>query len=601
MKLAAIKHALEERERQLPRPKLAEGTELIGEYEGSGFKEPQFIARRADGRVLQLPHLLFVVAAASDGTRDLREIADILREDLHRNVTIDNVKYLVDEKLRPLGVLETEQGESPELPPHEPLLALKFKQAVIPPAAVNVAARIFKPLFFPLVIGAVLAWLVTLDVWLFFHHGVAAGVRELLYKPSLLVGMLGLLAVSALFHECGHATACRYGGARPGAMGAGLYIVWPAFYTDVTDAYRLNRVGRLRTDLGGVYFNVVFILGAAGVYFWTGFEPLLALIALQHVEIIHQFVPWVRLDGYYVVSDLTGVPDVMSRIMPTLLSLIPGRETDPRVAQLKPWVRGVVTLYVVTVIPILVAFAGLMLVSAPHVATTAVSSGKLEVARITSAFADRDALDVFVGGVQLIVLALPPIGLALTLLKLGRTTTLHVVRGLAPRPKLRAAAVVLAGAAAIIAGMNWWSTDAFNAIGQADRGTFQSAKGALRLTRRPRLHPSTPAEPARKRSFDQVGNPTVSQTDTAATTTTPDTTTPSRTEPTTTRGATIRGTTTATTRSATKPSRTPPPTRTEAPAPTTAPAPSTPATTATPTETATTPSTTTPSTTTTTP
>ena len=38
-------------------------------------------------------------------------------------------------------------------------------------------------------------------------------------------------------------------------MGTGLYLVWPAFYTDVTDSYRLGRAGRLRTDLGGLYFN----------------------------------------------------------------------------------------------------------------------------------------------------------------------------------------------------------------------------------------------------------------------------------------------------------------------------------------------------------
>ena len=40
-------------------------------------------------------------------------------------------------------------------------------------------------------------------------------------------------------------------------MGAGIYMVWPAFYTDVTDAYRLPRRARLRTDLGGIYFNAV--------------------------------------------------------------------------------------------------------------------------------------------------------------------------------------------------------------------------------------------------------------------------------------------------------------------------------------------------------
>ena len=53
-------------------------------------------------------------------------------------------------------------------------------------------------------------------------------------------------------------------------MGVGLYLVWPAFYCDVTEAYRLDRPGRLRTDLGGVYFNGLFALAAGAAYFATG-------------------------------------------------------------------------------------------------------------------------------------------------------------------------------------------------------------------------------------------------------------------------------------------------------------------------------------------
>ena len=51
---------------------------------------------------------------------------------------------------------------------------------------------------------------------------------------------------------------------RPGAMGAGLYLVWPAFYTDVTDSYRLGRGGRVRTDLGGLYFNAIVAVAHRG-------------------------------------------------------------------------------------------------------------------------------------------------------------------------------------------------------------------------------------------------------------------------------------------------------------------------------------------------
>src|SRR4051812_4120590 len=34
-------------------PRLAEGTELFGEYEGGGFREPVYLMRRVDGQVIQ--------------------------------------------------------------------------------------------------------------------------------------------------------------------------------------------------------------------------------------------------------------------------------------------------------------------------------------------------------------------------------------------------------------------------------------------------------------------------------------------------------------------------------------------------------------------
>jgi hypothetical protein len=53
--------------------------------------------------------------------------------------------------------------------------------------------------------------------------------------------VLPTVVVATAFHEIGHASACRFSGARPGEMGVGVYLIWPAFYCDVTDAYRLDR------------------------------------------------------------------------------------------------------------------------------------------------------------------------------------------------------------------------------------------------------------------------------------------------------------------------------------------------------------------------
>ena len=62
----------------------------------------------------------------------------------------------------------------------------------------------------------------------------------------------------------------------------------------------------------------------------------MAAIVAEHASCIHQLVPWLRLDGYYIVSDLTGVPDILSRVRPALVGLLPGRPTHPDVSALRP-------------------------------------------------------------------------------------------------------------------------------------------------------------------------------------------------------------------------------------------------------------------------
>ena len=243
--------------------------------------------------MLQLPRLLYLIAASSDGHRGYDQIAETVTQEFGKGVSGDNVRFLADKKLRPLGVLAAPDGSSPKLKRPNPLLALNFKAAVVPAGLVNTVTTIFRPFFWPVVVALGLIGFASLDVWLFFIHGIAQSIRHLLNEPIFFLVVFGLIVVSAALHECGHATGCRYGGARPGVMGVGLYLVWPAFYTDVTEAYRLSKGGRLRTDLGGVYFNALFMLGTLGVYLLTGQEILIVVILLLQFEMLHQFLPGV--------------------------------------------------------------------------------------------------------------------------------------------------------------------------------------------------------------------------------------------------------------------------------------------------------------------
>lgn len=89
-------------------------------------------------------------------------------------------------------------------------------------------------------------------------HGTWESIREVLYTPGLMLAVLGLAILAGFFHEFGHASALRYGGGRTQTMGVGLYLIYSAFYTD---SYRLGRWARMRTDLGGFYFHLLFALG----------------------------------------------------------------------------------------------------------------------------------------------------------------------------------------------------------------------------------------------------------------------------------------------------------------------------------------------------
>jgi putative peptide zinc metalloprotease protein len=398
-------------------PQLLPGTELIGQAAGSGLREPPYLVRRRDGELVQLSQLFYVLASHMDG-RELAAIADGAGARLGLRIAPEQVAYVAEHKLTPLGLLVGRDGSAPRLERRTALLALKFRAGIVPGGAVNALASVLRVLFWPPVVVAALSALVACDVWLGTSHGTGAGMRAIIRTPALGLALLAFVLLAVAFHECGHAAACRYGGARPGRIGIGIYLIWPIFYTDVTDSYCLSKAGRVRTDLGGVYFNALFALAAAAAYFSTGYEPLLVLVVTEQILILDQFIPWARFDGYYVVGDLVGVPDLFARIKPVIASLVPGRHPGPRVTELKPWVRAAVTTWVLTTVAVLTAVAALILVNAPSYLTRTWQSLILQAHWVGHSVRIGSVVDVLSGAIGIFTLVLPVIGITLLFLLL---------------------------------------------------------------------------------------------------------------------------------------------------------------------------------------
>jgi putative peptide zinc metalloprotease protein len=407
--------------------RLAAGTELLGEYQDSAFEQAKFLVQRADGQVMQLPLLLYRVTACLDG-RSTEQIAADLSEELGQALTGDQISFLVEDRLQPVGVIAAELGDGPDagggpapVPPvkSDLLLALRYRVGVIPAEVAGRIAGVLGPLFRrPVWIGLVAAFL-AVDAWILLRGDLVdtalAGVHQVVAMPALILLMLALTLVSGAFHEWGHITACRYGGARPGDVGVGLYIVWPALYSTVTDSYRLNRTGRLRTDLGGVYFDAIFMAGLGLVYLRTGQPWLLIALAGMHTETAWQFLPSIRLDGYYILADLVGVPDLFGFVKPALLSVLPGRPTHPKVRELKQRSRRVIILWVLLVVPTLLLSAAAFIVLAPRAIPVAWQALLGYLHTLGVATRAGDLVTMSLGVFQLILLLLPWIGSCLLL------------------------------------------------------------------------------------------------------------------------------------------------------------------------------------------
>lgn len=454
-------------------PRLAEGVELLGEFRDSGDSQPPSLVRRADGQVIQMSPLLYRVASRIDGSRDAAAIAELVSDDLGRSLNAEQVQYLISAKLLPLGVVAAPDARdttdtpvapdgAPSLPKANPLLALRARGTLLPEPAANAVGAFFRPLFRWPVIVAVVVSVTATDYWVFTSHGLAAGLQQVLRDPVNVIIVFALSVTSAMLHECGHAAGCRYSGARPGRIGVGIYLVWPSFFTNVTDSYRLSRAGRLRTDLGGLYFNLIFVLALAGLYVATSSEILLLVIAITHLEMLEQLLPFVRFDGYFILSDLIGVTDLFARVAPIVKSsLTRGSRQDPRIAGMRRTARIAVTSWVLCVIPLLTFTMGYLLLRLPEINRALWRSSTMQAHLMVTAAAGRHYALAVVNLISVVLVALPGAGSVYMVTGLARRAAMIGLRWSAGRPARRLLAATMAVACAASLALLWAAQGGF--------------------------------------------------------------------------------------------------------------------------------------------
>lgn len=187
-----------------------------------------------------------------------------------------------------------------------------------------------EPLLRPVLnVWGFVAWLVLIGVALYSvlpHWDEMGRALTDTVAPSNWLWLAIVFVVIKAIHETGHGVICkRYGGQVP-EFGAMLLVLFPAPYVDASATWAFpSRWRRMAVGAGGMIFELSVASLAAFVWLATGAGEgggrLINQLAFNVMftasisTVLFNANPLMRFDGYYILSDLLEIPNLMQRSM----------------------------------------------------------------------------------------------------------------------------------------------------------------------------------------------------------------------------------------------------------------------------------------------
>jgi putative peptide zinc metalloprotease protein len=127
------------------------------------------------------------------------------------------------------------------------------------------------------------------------------------------------LAITKIIHEFGHGLTCKHFGGECHEMGVMFLVLTPCLYCNVSDSWMLpNKWHRAWIGAAGMYVEIV--IASICTFLWWFSEPgLLHQLCLSTMfvcsvsTVMFNANPLLRYDGYYILSDLTEIPNLRQK------------------------------------------------------------------------------------------------------------------------------------------------------------------------------------------------------------------------------------------------------------------------------------------------
>lgn len=234
------------------------------------------------------------------------EAFSIFQKDYDANIDADSFKNLVYDKFGSKGIIAGDKGTEKA----RRGLFLRLRQQVIPPDLAGHITSPFKFLFTFLPFHWLFISLLVFNLlFILFNVSYLSVIDMIPFQAWMFIALFA----TTVLHEFGHITACQATGAKHGGIGFGFYFIFPVNYAEVNGVWALNKKERVMVNLAGVFFEMMYA-SVFIILFMLFSSPLFFVLAiLIFTNSMRQLYPFFRLDGYWVLSDLIGVPNLMYR------------------------------------------------------------------------------------------------------------------------------------------------------------------------------------------------------------------------------------------------------------------------------------------------
>lgn len=240
--------------------------------------------------------------------------------------------------------------------------ALWGKVTIIPSKAVNKFSWL-SPLFYRSVMMMIAIVEIICFAYFFITYDSQTIISDLwkLNTKELLICILTIMLLG-LVHEFGHSAALISRGQKAGDIGMGVYLYMPVFYSNVTNAWKLKRMQRVCVDVGGIYFqalaiSVIYML----ISFFNGSSFIKCAIIVSALQIIGNFNPFIKMDGYWIICDLLGVSNPYKIIADSIKNLFSKGKKKTEFTNMKLGIKWAFLAYAVLIVAYFIYLARLMI------------------------------------------------------------------------------------------------------------------------------------------------------------------------------------------------------------------------------------------------